>query len=126
MFSPDIDPTSDRFVAEPQTDEPAAQGETILQSINYCLRDEMKRNPRIVMFGEDVADASHEEVLGELKGKGGVFGVTWGLQKQFGGKRVYNSPLAEANIVGRAIGLAHARACGRWSRSSSSTTSGRR
>ncbi len=105
VFSPDVDPGSDRFATEPKP-EPGAQGETILQSINYAMRDEMKRNPRIIMFGEDVADASHEEVLGELKGKGGVFGVTWGLQKQFGSKRVYNSPLAEANIVGRAIGLA--------------------
>ncbi len=105
VFSPDIDPSSDRFVAE-RKPEPGAQAETILQSINYTLRDEMKRNSRIVMFGEDVADASHEEVLDDLKGKGGVFGVTWGLQKQFGGKRVYNSPLAEANIVGRAIGMA--------------------
>jgi len=105
VFSPDVDPTSDRFAVAAKPD-PKGQPETILQSINYTLRDEMKRNARIIMFGEDVADASHEEVLDDLKGKGGVFGVTWGLQKQFGGKRVYNSPLAEANIVGRAIGLA--------------------
>ncbi len=105
VFSPDVDPASDRFASTPRP-EPGAQGETILQSINYAMRDEMKRNPRIIMFGEDVADSSHEEMLDDLKGKGGVFGVTWGLQKQFGGKRVYNSPLAEANIVGRAIGLA--------------------
>jgi 2-oxoisovalerate dehydrogenase E1 component len=105
VYSSDIDPTSDRFAVEPKIEQPQQQ-ETLLQLVNYCLRDEMKRDPRIIMFGEDIADASLEEVLGETKGKGGVFGVTWGLQKLFGGKRVYNSPLAEANIVGRAIGLA--------------------
>jgi 2-oxoisovalerate dehydrogenase E1 component len=105
VFSPNVDPGSDRFAAERKPDA-NGQAETILQSINYALRDEMKRNPRIVLFGEDVADASHEEVLDDLKGKGGVFGVTWGLQKQFGKTRVFNSPLAEANIVGRAIGMA--------------------
>ncbi|HEY2956316.1 MAG TPA: dehydrogenase E1 component subunit alpha/beta [Candidatus Eisenbacteria bacterium] len=105
VFSPDVDPTAERFAVEPRIEDPASS-ETLLQNINYCLRDEMKRDPRILVFGEDVADASHDSVLQETKGKGGVFGVTWGLQKRYGGVRVYNSPLAEANIVGRAVGLA--------------------
>ena len=105
VYSTASDPTSAAFDTE---DSPASSGNptTMVDLINAALKDEMRRDGRIVVFGEDVADATRPEALAECKGKGGVFKVTAGLQKAFGGDRVFNSPLAEATIVGTAIGWA--------------------
>jgi 2-oxoisovalerate dehydrogenase E1 component len=103
LYSDEIDPTGPEFDAAAR---PEGEPKTMVDLINTTLKEEMRRNERVIVFGEDVADCSREGSLSEVKGKGGVFGLTAGLQAEFGGKRCYNMPIAEASIVGRAIGMA--------------------
>ena len=86
----------DSFVSIPSS-EPTKTGSeiVIVDAINHALHEEMRRNDAMIIYGQDVAD-----------GKGGVFTATKGLSTEFGDQRVFNSPLAEASIVGTAVGAA--------------------
>jgi 2-oxoisovalerate dehydrogenase E1 component len=103
LYSDKVDPTSDEFSTAAQFSGPPR---TMVDEINLTLAEEMRRDPRVVVFGEDVADCGREQHLGEVKGKGGVFKATLGLQTEFGNRRCFDTPLAEAAIVGRAVGMA--------------------
>jgi 2-oxoisovalerate dehydrogenase E1 component len=103
LYSDNTDPCGPAFQTQPQF---SGGPRTMVDSINLTIAEEMQRDPRILVFGEDVADCSREEHLNDVKGKGGVFKATHNLQRRFGSARCFNTPIAEAAIAGRAIGMA--------------------
>jgi len=103
VYSPDVDPSSAAFEAQPHLH---GAPKTMVEMVPQRSPTKMARDERITIFGEDVADASREDNLKHVKGKGGVFKATAGLQRKYGNDRVFNSPLAEASIVAAPIGMA--------------------
>lgn len=88
-------PPEEQTKIEYEKSEPSGEPVVMVDAINHALHEEMAKNPKMIIYGEDIAD-----------GKGGVFTATKGLSTKFGGDRVFNSPLAEASIVGTAVGAA--------------------
>jgi 2-oxoisovalerate dehydrogenase E1 component len=105
LYSEDVDMTGSEF--EKAANFTGKDDVPMAASINKVLRNEFAKNPLLRMFGEDVADFYEKERLNnpELKGKGGVFKLTANVQRESKDGQVFNSPLAEANIIGRAIGM---------------------
>jgi 2-oxoisovalerate dehydrogenase E1 component len=108
LYSSEVNPT-DLKLFEKEAKFTGPTDVPMAQSINSTLKNLVKQNPLVRIFGEDVADFGELEKLEDpnLKGKGGVFKITSGIQRVGRNDQVFNSPLAEANIIGRAIGMSY-------------------